>query len=80
MELVVLTGAFAGAIQAQVRDFDDLDDAVDRLVLELVHERGLEGSTVLVSERAFFERETERSLRLSTHSHLMIDDGVALQP
>ena len=65
--LAVLAGVFAGTVQAQVRDFDDLDDAVDRLALELVHEGRLEGNTVLVSARYFFERGTERSLRLSAH-------------
>ena len=65
--LVVLAGTFAGAVQAQVRDYPDLNDAVYGLALELVHEGELGGKKVLVSPRYFFERGTERSLRLSAH-------------
>ena len=66
--LVVLACTFAVAGQArQTRDIDNLDDAVDRLALELVHEGKLEGKKVLVSPRYFFERWNERSLRLSAH-------------
>ena len=66
--LVVLACTFAVAGQAQqTHDIDNLDDAVDRLALELVHEGKLEGKKVLVSPRYFFERWNERSLRLSAH-------------
>ena len=65
--LVVLACAFASAGQAQVRDYPDLNDAAYGLALELVHEGKLGGKKVLVSPRYFFERETERSLRLSAH-------------
>ena len=66
--LVVLAGTFASAsIQAQVRDYPNLNDAVYGLALELAYEGGLAGKKVLVSPRYFFERGTERSLRLSAH-------------
>ena len=65
--LVVLTGTFTSAAQAQIRDYPDLNDAVYGLALELVHEETLGGKKVLVSPRNFFERGTERSLRLSAH-------------
>ena len=54
--LVVLAGTFASAVQAQIRDYPDLNDAVYGLALELVHEGTLGGKKVLVSPRYFFER------------------------
>ena len=66
--LVVLACTFAVAGQAQqTREIDNLDDAVDRLALELAYGGKLEGNKVLVSPRYFFERWNERSLRLSAH-------------
>ena len=41
--LVVLAGTFANAVQAQIRDYPDLNDAVYGLALELVHEGKLGG-------------------------------------
>ena len=65
--LVALAGTFVGAVQAQIRDYPGLNDAVYGLALELVHGGKLGGKKVLVSPRYFFERGTERSLRLSAH-------------
>ena len=62
--LAVLAGAFAGAGQAQ-DDYDNLDEAVNKLTRLLVLEGGRKGKEVFVSPRDFFEMGSERSLPLS---------------
>ena len=65
--LAVLACAFAGAGQAQVDDYPNLDRAVDGLASKLVAKGSLQGKTVLVRPDDFFEMGSERSLPLSEH-------------
>ena len=67
LALAMLACTFAGAGQAQVDDYPNLDRAVDGLASKLVAKGSLQGKTVLVRPGDFFEMGSERSLPLSEH-------------
>ena len=67
LALAVLACTFAGAGQAQVDDYPNLDRAVDGLASKLVAKGSLQEKTVLVRPDDFFEMGSERSLPLSEH-------------
>ena len=60
--LAALACAFAGAGQAQDR-YDNLDDAVDSIIQNIVGRGKLQGQSVFVGADDFFEKETEFRLR-----------------
>ena len=63
--LAVLACTFAGAGQAQISSYNDLDAAVGALIRGLVKDGDLSGKRVFAGAGDFFEEETELRLPLS---------------